>query len=273
MNELFKTEGRINRKKFIIRSLIYFLIWFFLTAIVLSFSDSLAGFVFMGYLVIQSFLVVRRLHDIGKPGHYYWTLLIPLYNIYLGILLLFKKGTEGRNQYDEDSLNQSDEKEKNIEEEVATPPTPPKKNESKVFENKKDAASGLDTPPVPTQESGTPPPAPSEEHSKNKSPEPPVGSNTPESEGNKVEAGNRSTQTIDINTAPEEVLADLYGIGPIIAKKIITYREENRGFNSFTEFKNELDLKSHISDELENRVEFSEIIDEEPEMTGRVIDF
>ena len=52
----------------------------------------------------MAFEVVKRLHDLDRPGTHYWYLLIPFYNIYLGLLLLFKRGTSGCNQYGDDPL-------------------------------------------------------------------------------------------------------------------------------------------------------------------------
>ena len=54
--------------------------------------------------VVCAFQVVKRLHDLDRPGTHYWLLLIPIYNIYFGLLILFKKGTEGDNQYGPDPL-------------------------------------------------------------------------------------------------------------------------------------------------------------------------
>jgi uncharacterized membrane protein YhaH (DUF805 family) len=54
--------------------------------------------------VIAAFPVVKRLHDLGRPGTHYWLLLIPLYNIYLGLVLLFQKGNNGENIYGPDPL-------------------------------------------------------------------------------------------------------------------------------------------------------------------------
>lgn len=48
-------------------------------------------------------VTVRRFHDLGRTGSDYWLLLIPFYNIYLGLVLLMKKGDESPNLYDEGS--------------------------------------------------------------------------------------------------------------------------------------------------------------------------
>ena len=58
--------------------------------------------------VVAAFQAVKRLHDLGRPGWHYWLLLIPLYNIYLAIVLLFVKGTPGTNPYGVDPLLHSE---------------------------------------------------------------------------------------------------------------------------------------------------------------------
>ncbi|MFC1525249.1 DUF805 domain-containing protein [Candidatus Latescibacterota bacterium] len=55
-------------------------------------------------LLFQSIFIVRRLHDLDRSGAHYWLLLVPVYNLYLGLLLLFKKGTVGLNRFGEDPL-------------------------------------------------------------------------------------------------------------------------------------------------------------------------
>jgi uncharacterized membrane protein YhaH (DUF805 family) len=54
--------------------------------------------------VVMAFAVVKRLHDLNRLGTQYWYLLIPFYNLYLSLLLLFKRGTSGPNQYGDDPL-------------------------------------------------------------------------------------------------------------------------------------------------------------------------
>lgn len=44
---------------------------------------------------------VRRLHDIGKSGWWFITILIPIVNAVLIVALLSRPGTEGANQFDE----------------------------------------------------------------------------------------------------------------------------------------------------------------------------
>ena len=47
---------------------------------------------------------VRRLHDIGKSGWFYWIILIPFVGAILMIIWVCKKGTEGENEYGSDPL-------------------------------------------------------------------------------------------------------------------------------------------------------------------------
>lgn len=49
-------------------------------------------------------ITVKRLHDLDRPAWHWWLLLVPLYNIYLGIVLLFQKGSYGPNRFGPDPL-------------------------------------------------------------------------------------------------------------------------------------------------------------------------
>ncbi|MGE4287009.1 MAG: DUF805 domain-containing protein [Phycisphaerae bacterium] len=56
-------------------------------------------------LFILSFPTVKRLHDINKSGKHYFLMLIPIYNLYLLIILLWRKGTDGSNGFGTDPLS------------------------------------------------------------------------------------------------------------------------------------------------------------------------
>jgi uncharacterized membrane protein YhaH (DUF805 family) len=112
MKELFSMQGRFSRQRYFLTGLVVTLIMYAL-AFVLGFAIGMAGIdpaiaTGVSYLisvigiVVWSFLVVKRLHDLGKPGWHYWLMYIPLYNVYLGLVLLFTKGVTGPNQYGED---------------------------------------------------------------------------------------------------------------------------------------------------------------------------
>jgi uncharacterized membrane protein YhaH (DUF805 family) len=49
-------------------------------------------------------LAIGRLHDLGRPGRHYWLLFVPVYNVYVFLLLLFKRGTVGANAFGADPL-------------------------------------------------------------------------------------------------------------------------------------------------------------------------
>jgi DNA uptake protein ComE-like DNA-binding protein len=55
----------------------------------------------------------------------------------------------------------------------------------------------------------------------------------------------RETKAIDLNTASESELADLPGVGVILAKKAIRHREANGGFHTADEFFETLRLPPH----------------------------
>lgn len=54
---------------------------------------------FVLFLFVNSFSIVKRFHDLNMSGTNYWFCIIPLVNIYFGFLLLFSKGTFGINKY------------------------------------------------------------------------------------------------------------------------------------------------------------------------------
>ncbi|WP_416390123.1 DUF805 domain-containing protein [Tepidibacter hydrothermalis] len=109
MSNLFSFEGRINRGRYFGYSLlINFIIMFLWYAMDYTQSTFLL-YVYIASAIIVSIinicLIVKRLHDIERAGTHYFLLLIPLYNIYLHLVLLLKKGTNGPNQYGENPLH------------------------------------------------------------------------------------------------------------------------------------------------------------------------
>ena len=49
-------------------------------------------------------LMIQRLHDLNKSSIHSLLLLIPIYNIFLILCILFKRGTVGSNEYGADPL-------------------------------------------------------------------------------------------------------------------------------------------------------------------------
>lgn len=117
-------SGRLNRKAYIIRGLIAYVIMMILLAIVdVLFEDEISfdefgmlttspgtaelffTFVICAIgIVIMVSLGVRRLHDLNRTG---WMILlncVPIANIALSVYMVFFKGTEGGNEYGPDPL-------------------------------------------------------------------------------------------------------------------------------------------------------------------------
>jgi len=113
--DLFTFEGRANRS------------WYFwhvflddLAMVTLIVALVLIGSVLgdpLGLLVVPALVsvvaggfwaaiavTVKRLHDLERPGWHWWLLVIPLYNIVLGLVLVFKRGTIGPNTFGPDPL-------------------------------------------------------------------------------------------------------------------------------------------------------------------------
>lgn len=117
---LFSFKGRSGRMEYFLHNLIDDVVMIALIVIIsvimVAFEDSRASTIaaILGVLCIIAVLflgimsdiavTVRRFHDLGRPGSGFWLLLIPIYNIILGLTLLFKRGIEGDNEYGPDPL-------------------------------------------------------------------------------------------------------------------------------------------------------------------------
>ena len=116
INEVYKTEGRLNR----LRYLKYQVIWYLISAVI----GFILGFV-SGFLTsdVESILVtmptgiwsfiagvggimlsIRRLHDLDKSGWWLILSLVPLVNIFFLLYLWLAPGTAGYNRYGQDPL-------------------------------------------------------------------------------------------------------------------------------------------------------------------------
>ena len=110
--EMLKTDGRANRAWYlwhillddlaIITGILLFTLLSGLTGSMLFMLPALG--VLIGGLWAGVCITIKRLHDLNRPGWHWLLLMIPLYNIYLGITLLFRKGTEGSNDFGPDPL-------------------------------------------------------------------------------------------------------------------------------------------------------------------------
>jgi uncharacterized membrane protein YhaH (DUF805 family) len=109
----FNARGRISRRQYLMSVIAICLLtfgWFYIGGLMSSNEDvairTTGLMVFVTTLVAggtaNGFLVIRRLHDLNKPGTHGWLLLVPMYSIYLQLVLLFAKGVQGNNQYGPD---------------------------------------------------------------------------------------------------------------------------------------------------------------------------
>tara|TARA_B100000768_G_scaffold139455_1_gene130761 strand:- start:5145 stop:5519 length:375 start_codon:yes stop_codon:yes gene_type:complete len=107
-------KGRARRKEYWMFTLIFTLILIFATII-----DNLVGTTFeiagfdLGYgwvylivgllnLLPSLSLIVRRLHDVGKSGWFYFIILIPVIGFIWIFILSIKEGDQGNNLYGPD---------------------------------------------------------------------------------------------------------------------------------------------------------------------------
>ncbi len=92
---------------------------------------------------------------------------------------------------------------------------------------------------------------------------------------------NKALPKININSCTEEQLANLPGVGPVLAKKAIILRVERGGFGSLEEFASALGLQPHITECIRPLITIKNInMKSEPkkegkakkELKGRIID-
>lgn len=103
----FNVAGRLNRKRYFLRSLV--LLPVLLVAMLLIAADeslfmALGIVLYIAAGIPNILLSVRRCHDINHSGWFLLLALLPIGNIIIPLLLLFKKGTDGPNTYGADPL-------------------------------------------------------------------------------------------------------------------------------------------------------------------------
>jgi len=102
----FSLEGRLNRAKYLCTILIIGVVGY---AVIIIWPSVATGISILASCA-AFFPAVKRLHDINRPGGWLLLMFIPVLNLVLGIVLLFKKGTVGTNQYGDDPLSKNNEK-------------------------------------------------------------------------------------------------------------------------------------------------------------------
>jgi len=97
---LLSCEGRLNRAKYWAAFGVMLAAWA-LSAII---SDKLFILVYLVSLYSSIVIGIKRLHDLDKSGHWMWFTLVPLFNLYVVVLIMFVAGTKGGNKFGEDLL-------------------------------------------------------------------------------------------------------------------------------------------------------------------------
>ena len=113
----FSYQGRLNRKRYIFRSLKLVLANFlfaFVTGTILVFFEmvsadeegleNLITILSWPFAISGAMLTIRRWHDMNHSGWWYLLSFIPIINLVAVFMLLCKKGTYGLNDFGEDPL-------------------------------------------------------------------------------------------------------------------------------------------------------------------------
>lgn len=105
--KFFDPSGRLNRLRYWAHGMLFGLAFYAIAGI--GFALVMAGSMGIGFtiigigyialLVISFIVMIQRLHDLDKSGWMSLLALVPLANIYLIVLLIFFKGTPGRNRF------------------------------------------------------------------------------------------------------------------------------------------------------------------------------
>lgn len=99
----FRFDGRIGRLQYLGYSILITLILFVLAAIfgggvrAAATGTSLLASVIA--FVASASYGIRRLHDFDANGWWYLLAFVPIVNVVMGLVLLFRPGTQGANRY------------------------------------------------------------------------------------------------------------------------------------------------------------------------------
>ena len=105
--KFFSPSGRINRLRYWAHGMLMMLAFYPIMgigmALMMGVSPLVGGIVlavsYIAVIVVSFIIMIQRLHDLNKSGWMSLLAFVPLANIYLIVLLIFFKGTPGRNDY------------------------------------------------------------------------------------------------------------------------------------------------------------------------------
>lgn len=93
--------GRVNRSTYFFGLLTIMLIFITLTALfrLLRIPGLIYTLILFYFIVIEVSLIVRRCHDLGRPGAFGLFLLVPLANFFVYIYLFLSPSKSEKNEY------------------------------------------------------------------------------------------------------------------------------------------------------------------------------
>jgi len=105
----YSPSGRLGRARYFLASIGYYLVFVLAMVLVGVIAGALnlpqqvmpifMAPAFLAYFVFSLFLAVKRVHDLDWSAWWLLLLLVPLANLVMALLLLFKPGTEGENRF------------------------------------------------------------------------------------------------------------------------------------------------------------------------------
>ena len=98
-------NGRARRKEYWMFTLFHIIIYYGLIILSVAVSHNLmflAMFYILATLLPALGAGVRRMHDVGKSGWFYFIVLIPIIGAIWLLVLFFTEGNHGENQYGPD---------------------------------------------------------------------------------------------------------------------------------------------------------------------------
>ena len=106
-------QGRASKSEF----WWFQLLWFISMLMIYIFYESdPVRYFFFGIIIIIAIPLlsvgVRRLHDTGKSGFYYFWTIVPFIGSFILLAFMLGDGTKGRNQYGDNPLKKSKSKKK-----------------------------------------------------------------------------------------------------------------------------------------------------------------
>ena len=105
--KFFSPSSRINRLRYWAHGALFAFAFYALIAVGAALMALVSPWVgipilavaYIGLIVFSVIVMIQRLHDLNKTGWFSLLAFVPLANIYLLVILIFFKGTPGRNNY------------------------------------------------------------------------------------------------------------------------------------------------------------------------------